>query len=226
MRQVVRLRRDDVVLGLESGARGPLELRWRLELALRRAGTDHFDFLLLGKDEQRWARAFIAQARQLRDKGKIRFVAVAYETAPDAKLAAIANDDIVEVLHARVNAIRPEPPSAAAARTRQVGLVALNAAAYGALLRPFDGEARVPTVADCYRFALSQPGVRVCLASAPTVPELDAALRALARGPMNEDELAWMRKVGKRAMQTGVPAQAPKSCGLTQTNEIPAFLIP
>jgi len=55
----------------------------------------------------------------------------------------------------------------------------------------------VPTAADCYRYVLSRPEVDVCLSGPGYAAQMCAALDALRRGPMTEDELAWMRRVGR-----------------------------
>jgi predicted aldo/keto reductase-like oxidoreductase len=69
-----------------------------------------------------------------------------------------------------------------------------------AILRPAHaipaGEKR-PTAADCYRFVLTRPEVDVCMTGPASGAEMDAALEALRLGPMTEDELAWMKRVGR-----------------------------
>jgi predicted aldo/keto reductase-like oxidoreductase len=55
---------------------------------------------------------------------------------------------------------------------------------------------RVPDASDCYRFALTSPHVHATLAGPKDGRELDAALTALDRGPLDAGELAWMRRVG------------------------------
>ena len=63
-----------------------------------------------------------------------------------------------------------------------------------------------PTGTDCYRFALSHPQVDMCLAGPDNVEHMKQALAALELGPMDEDELAWMRGIGDHiyATATGV----------------------
>ena len=78
------------------------------------------------------------------------------------------------------------------------GVVAYTATRWGDLLNPSltpEGEA-TPRASDCYRFALSHPAVQVCLAGPKDRAELDEALCALDRGPMSDEELAWMKRVG------------------------------
>jgi predicted aldo/keto reductase-like oxidoreductase len=56
---------------------------------------------------------------------------------------------------------------------------------------------RVPTATDCYRYVLSRPEVDVCMTGPSNEARMEDALEALRRGPMSEDELAWMRRVGR-----------------------------
>jgi predicted aldo/keto reductase-like oxidoreductase len=56
---------------------------------------------------------------------------------------------------------------------------------------------RVPTAVDCYRFVLSHPEVDVCLTGPANAAQMTEALQALRLGPMSQDELDWMRRVGR-----------------------------
>src|SRR5678816_75154 len=79
------------------------------------------------------------------------------------------------------------------------GIVAFTATRWGSLVDPRavpEGEPR-PRGSDCYRFALSHPDVDMTLCGPKNRAELSEALLALDRGPMSDDELAWMRRVGK-----------------------------
>ena len=55
---------------------------------------------------------------------------------------------------------------------------------------------RVPSATDCYRFVLSNPAIHVCMTGPANEAHAAEALRAIELGPMNEEELAWMRRVG------------------------------
>jgi hypothetical protein len=78
------------------------------------------------------------------------------------------------------------------------GVVAYTATRWGALLDPALTPKGDPTPrgSDCYRFALTNPAVDVVIAGPRNGAELDEAMAALDRGPMSDDELAWMRRVG------------------------------
>ncbi len=86
------------------------------------------------------------------------------------------------------------------------GVVAFTATRWGSLVDPSKTPAGEPTprASDCYRFALTHPAVDVVLAGPRDGAELDEALAAIDRGPMSDDELAWMKRVGQAVRQ---PAQ-------------------
>ena len=79
------------------------------------------------------------------------------------------------------------------------GLVAFTATSWRQLLNPkkIPPGDRVPTATDCYRFVMSNPAVDVCMTGPATEQHVREATEALDRGPMNEEELAWMRRVGQ-----------------------------
>ena len=73
-------------------------------------------------------------------------------------------------------------------------VITFNNTCYGRLLRP-RGERPAPSAADCYRYSLSQPGVRMCLSAPATMGQLADTL-AVVRDPTISDDrkaqlIAW-----------------------------------
>ncbi len=52
---------------------------------------------------------------------------------------------------------------------------------------------------DCYRFCLSSPHVDVVLNGPANEQQLDENLAAVEKGPLSDDEMRWMRDLGKAA---------------------------
>ena len=78
------------------------------------------------------------------------------------------------------------------------GVCAYTATRWGSLIDPRKvpaGES-VPRAGDCYRFNLSHPGVDMTLCGPSNREHVREACEALAKGPLDEGELAWMRRVG------------------------------
>ena len=141
-----------------------------------------------------------AACQRLREQGLVRHIALSTHNRP--LVAQLAHDADIEIFHVRYNAVHPGaerdifphlPPE------NPPGLVSFTATSWKQLLNPRrvpSGE-RVPTAADCYRFVLSNPSVDVCLTGPKTQEHVEEAIRAVAQGPMAEEELAWMRRVGQ-----------------------------
>ena len=86
-------------------------------------------------------------------------------------------------------------------KNRDPGLVVFNVAHEGHKLisdppTGYPPGLFVPTIPDCYRYALSNPYVDVVLAGISSRHELDAALAALEKGPLSLEECQYLREYG------------------------------
>jgi aryl-alcohol dehydrogenase-like predicted oxidoreductase len=198
IRHCARRRREDVVLALQSYTRVGATMRLSVEQALLRLRLDFADFLILGWWNHAPPARILDAARALVDAGRVRHLMVSgHERGLFPVLAA---DPTFEAIMVRYNAAHPGAetevfPKLPAPRP---GVVAYTATRWGGLVDPRlvpPGEPR-PRGSDCYRFALAHPSVDLVLAGPKDAAELDEALAALDRGPMDADEIAWMKRVG------------------------------
>jgi len=206
----LRPQRDRFVLVIQSYMRVARLLGWSLERALRALNFDHADILLLGMWNKPVAPRILDAARRLKERGLARYLAVS--THKRALVPLLADGRDFDVVHFRYNAAHPGaekdifPHLPAANRP---GLVSFTATSWGQLLGKaslqgfFNGGHRLPknepapTATDCYRYVLTRPEVDVCLSGPADAAQMDQALEALRLGPMTEDELAWMQRVGR-----------------------------
>ncbi len=80
------------------------------------------------------------------------------------------------------------------------GVVSFTATDWQKLLKPKKmppGEKPL-TAADCYRFALSNPSVDVCMMGAKSIEQMRENLAVLKDGPLTERELEHVQVVGQR----------------------------
>ncbi len=191
--------RSRFVLVIQSYSRAGMLVAWSTEMALRKLGLDYADVLLLGLWNKPVAPGILEAARKLRERGLVRHLAISSHSRPlIPKLAAESDFD---VLHFRYNAAHPGaeidifPYLRAANRP---GMVAYTATSWGQLLngKKLPSGVRVPTAADCYRYVLTRPEIDVCMSGPANAVEVNAAIEALDRGPMNEEELSWMQRAG------------------------------
>jgi predicted aldo/keto reductase-like oxidoreductase len=206
----LRPQRDRFVLVIQSYTRAAGLMAWSLERALRALSYDRADVLLLGMWNKPVSPRILDAARQLKQRGLVRFLAVSTHQRTLVPQIATAND--FDIVHFRYNAAHPGAekdifPHLPA--LNRPGLVAFTATSWGQLLgklslqgslmggHPIPKGERVPTATDCYRYVLSCPEVDVCMTGPSNAARMDEALEALRRGPMSEDESAWMRRVGR-----------------------------
>ena len=194
-------KRDRFVLVVQSYTRMASLLGWSLERALRNLNFSHADILLLGLWNHKPPDRIFDAARKLRERGLIRHIAVSTHQRP--LVEQLSTDPDINVVHVRYNAVHtgaerevfPRLPGS----EQRPGMVAFTATSWRQLLDPKrvpSGE-KVPAAVDCYRFVLSNPAVDVCMTGPATEDQSAEALKALDLGPMSEDEMAWMRRVGE-----------------------------
>jgi aryl-alcohol dehydrogenase-like predicted oxidoreductase len=214
----LRPQRERFILVIQSYTRIAGLMAWSLERALRTLGFDYTDVLLLGMWNKPVPPRILAAAQRLKERGLARYLAVS--THKRATVPAIAAGNDFDIVHFRYNAVHPGaetdifPHLPAAHRP---GMVSFTATSWGQLLGkktlpglfnrayPLPKSERAPSPTDCYRYVLTRPEVDVCLTGPANVGQMERALEALRRGPMSEEELAWMRRVGRAV--AGKPIQ-------------------
>ena len=86
-------------------------------------------------------------------------------------------------------------------------MIAYTATRWGHLLDPTkmpEGQS-LPTGSDCYRFALSHPAVDLVLCGPADRAQMQEALKALERGPLDPDEMKRMHEIGDHVYVTHKP---------------------
>jgi len=204
LRHVARRNREGVVLTVQSYSRVASLLRPSVEIALRRAGVEYFDFLLLGMWNAPPGQRMVEAALRLRAQGKVRHLMLSTHNRPSLPehfRAFEAGRSPYDAFMVRYNAVHrgaeqdvfPHLPT-----SLPPGLITYTATRWGHLLDPAKmppGEAP-PPARDCYRFALSQPAVGMVLCGPANREQMQEALRALDAGPLAADEQARMRRLG------------------------------
>jgi aryl-alcohol dehydrogenase-like predicted oxidoreductase len=190
-----------MVVVLQSYSRHGLLLRRRIESGLRRLSLDYADILLLGWHNRPLSPRLMETALQLQQRGRVRHIAVSGHNRP--MFQQFAWDSRIEVLMMRYNAAHRGAEKEAFPHLRRqgepkVGVVCYTATRWGTLIDPRNTPPglRTPTAVDCYRFVLTNPNVDVCLTGPASTEQMEANLKALELGPLSEEEMDWMRKVG------------------------------
>jgi aryl-alcohol dehydrogenase-like predicted oxidoreductase len=176
-------------------------LRRSLENALRRLKTDYIDvFHYLGvMKPSQFGPGVREELAELQRDGLVKAVAIScHDRRYAGQLAASGDLDVVMV---RYNAAHPgaEQDVFPHVSARGVGVVSYTATRWTYLLRRPKGwpaAEPVATAGQCYRFVLSNPHVDVVLTAPRSERELLENLKEVARGPLPEDEMTFMRRFG------------------------------
>lgn len=139
---------------------------------------------------------------RLKASGKVRFTGMSSHNR--LLLGRMVRGEIeapVDFFHARYNAVHtgaeqdifPHLP-----QENRHGVVVFTATCWRKLLKAKKmppGEAPL-TAADCYRFVLSNPDVNICITAPSSARRMEENLTALARGPLSEEEMTRIRRIG------------------------------
>lgn len=200
IRRIVRNgKREELVLVLQSYARYGGVLRSFFLKGLGKLGLDSADVLLLGWHNALPSSRVLDAAFKLRDEGRVKSIALSGHNRP--LFPELAGDPRFGLFHVRYNAVHrgaeqeifPKLPEG-----DRPGIVTFTTTRWGDLLNPKKmppGEAPLRG-SDCYRFALSHPTVDVCMCGPKDLAQTREALSALDLGPLSDEEMARMRRIG------------------------------
>jgi aryl-alcohol dehydrogenase-like predicted oxidoreductase len=203
LRQVFRTRRHELIVatGGYNWILWRSNLRRVLEKRLRQLDTDHLDvFMFLGvmKPEHFPDRVQEEMVR-LREEGKVRAIGI---STHDRRLAGdLAARGALDVLMIRYNAAHrgAETDVFPHLAAHDPGLVSYTATRWTQLLRRTKGwpaGGPIPTAGQAYRFVLSNPHVDLALTAPTSAKQLEENLAEVAKGPLPEEEMAFMRDYG------------------------------
>jgi aryl-alcohol dehydrogenase-like predicted oxidoreductase len=139
---------------------------------------------------------------ELVKRGLVRYVGASFHSRRMAR-TYLPQLDVVMLRYnlGHIGAERDVFPYLAEDKTQNPGVVAFNVAHRGNLFlsQPPPGYPPglpVPSIPDCYRFALSQPQVDLVLTGMNRREQIDAALAALEKGAMCHEECEFLRGYG------------------------------
>lgn len=197
--------RDRLVVAIQSYARFGYLMEWFFRYNLKSMGLEQADVLVLGWHNRRPFSGLVRRAQNFRDKGLCKFLAMSgHQRSLFPQMDEEAQFDL---FHVRYNAAHrgAEEEIFPHLKTKcRPGIVSYTATRWGQLLNPQKmppGES-VPAPSDCYRFALSNPSVDVCMCGPRNMIQMREALSALDLGPLNEDEMVRMRRIGDYVRST------------------------
>lgn len=191
-------KRDELVVVIQDFRRSSKGLEKSLMRGLKKLGIDYADVLLLGWHKKPPKPKIMDAAENLRKQGAFRYLGLSSHNRP--LFAELAKDSRFDLFHIRYNAanrgaeqdIFPHLPE------DRPGIVIFNATKNMSLVKSkkIPADKKRPTAGDCYRFVLANPHVDVAISAPSKASYLEQNLAEVAKGPMTDEELEWMRRIG------------------------------
>jgi aryl-alcohol dehydrogenase-like predicted oxidoreductase len=191
--------RDDLIIVIQSYSRSSFLMQVFVEKALKSLSLDYADILLLGWHNNVPSQKLLDKAMVMKQRGLYRFLGISGHNR--SLFPQLARGGKFDIFHIRYNAAHRGAEQEAfpfVQGERGPGIVSYTATRWGQLLsakKMPPGEAP-PSASDCYRFVLSNPAVDVCICGPKDRDQMREALRTLELGPLTQDQLVRMRKIG------------------------------
>lgn len=195
---IAKGKRDELVLVIQDFRRSTKGLEKSLMRGLKKLGLDYADVLLLGWHNKPPKPKLLDEAEKLREQGLFRCLGLSSHKRP--LFPQLAKDPRYGLFHIRYNAANrgaeedlfpylPEerPGTVIFQATRRMSLAKSN---------KIPSDEKRPTAGDSYRFVLSNPYVDAVITGPSSAQQLEENLAEVAKGPMTEEELEWMRRIG------------------------------
>jgi predicted aldo/keto reductase-like oxidoreductase len=213
IRNLAPRHREELCIVLARPTKGGFFLQNFVERWLKKLKVEQVDAVLLQDQGKPPGQKLVDRVQRLRDSGTVRFVGMSSHNRP--LFGKIARGEVkapVDFFQVRYNAVHtgaeqdifPHLP-----QENRPGIVIFTATCWGKLLKPrlMPAGERPPAPADCYRFVLSHPDVNVCVTGPSTAAQMEDNLKALDAGPLDEEEMARVRRIGKHIY--GISGAAP-----------------
>jgi aryl-alcohol dehydrogenase-like predicted oxidoreductase len=194
--------RDELCIVLARPLLRSFHLESYVERWLRKLGLEWVDLMFQGVRKPP-SQKLTDRVQRLKESGVVRFVGMSSHKR--LLLGEIARGTVkapVDFFHVRYNAVHtgaeqdvfPHLP-----QEKRPGIVIFTATCWRKLLKPklMPAGERPLAATDCYRFVLSHPDVNVCVTAPSTAAQMEDNLEALDAGPLDEEEMARVRRIGK-----------------------------
>jgi aryl-alcohol dehydrogenase-like predicted oxidoreductase len=201
IRNLLPTHRDELVIALQSYDRSGILMKTFHERGLKSLGIERADVLILGWHNQEPAERILSAALKLKEEGKVRYIAMSGHHRPLFGELAGQDDSPIDIFMVRYNAAHPGAEQDIfphIGEGERPGVTAYTATCWGKLLKPGkmpDGEAPM-TASECYRFALSNPLVDLCMTGPADDEQMREALRTLKDGPLSHEDMDRVRRIG------------------------------
>jgi aryl-alcohol dehydrogenase-like predicted oxidoreductase len=201
LKNIARREREKIVIAVQSYDHLGFFNKSAVEKALVALDIEYADILIMGWFNYIPGGRILDRCLALVEKKKIRFIGMSGHKRTTFGALARMDKSPFDVFMVRYNAAHRGAESDIfphLKKENRPGVTVYTATSWRKLLKPGKmppGEAPL-SASDCYRFVLSNPNVDLCHFGPASEEQMDEGLTALAKGPLSEDEMARIRKIG------------------------------
>ncbi len=211
IKRIIQADREKHIIALLGWGYFGLQIRASVENNLRKLKTDYLDVFKLGwlGRTSLYNASTIKELVQLKKEGKIKAIGTSIHNRKRA--GKLAQDSEIDLFMIRYNAKHTgaEEDIFPYLKKRNPALISYTALAWKQLIRPLQGisiekwpgtsTTPVPPLTPelCYRFVLTNLDVHVVLTGPQNREQLQNNFNALKQGPLNADEMDWIRAYGR-----------------------------
>jgi len=195
---IAKGQRAELIVVIQAFRRTRKGLEKSLMRGLQELGLDYADILLFGWYNKPPKQKLLDEAETLKTQGAFKYLGLS--THKRSLIPELAKDLRFDLYHIRYNAANrgAEEDIFPLLPEERPGIVAFQTTRRMSLVKSgkIPSAEKRPTAGDCYRFALSNPYVDVITSAPSTAAQMEENLVEVAKGPMTEEELSWMHRIG------------------------------
>jgi predicted aldo/keto reductase-like oxidoreductase len=194
-------KREEILVATGSESRNNSELNEYLERVRHRLNLDVVDVFFLEyispNEDLAQIQILLDELHTWKEKGLIRYVGVTVHNRQVA-MKLIENRHFDVLMHRYNMAHRKaEENVLPAAKSADIPVIAFTCTRWGSLLKGHpDWRGKIPTAADCYRYALANNAVRMALTAPQTNTQLDENLQVLKNPELSFSEKSLWQSYG------------------------------
>lgn len=191
-------KRDELIVVIQDFRRTRLGVERSLMRGLKKLGVEYADVLLLGWHNKPPNPKVLDACEKLKEKQAFRYLGISgHKRALFPELAKESRYDLFQIRYNAANRGAEEDIFPHLPKDRP-GIVSFTATRRMSLVKSkkIPPDEKRPTAGDCYRFVITNPAVDVVITAPSSAAQLKENMREVNLGPLSQDELDWMRRIG------------------------------
>ena len=201
LKPLLKQRREKILVATGSESRKKNSLDQYLELVRHRLNIDIVDVFFIEyispADDLAQIKTLLEELHNWKEKGWIRYVGVTFHNRPIG-IKLIENEQFDLLMHRYNMAHRKaEQDVLPAAKSADIPVIAFTCTRWGSLLKGHPNwSGKIPTAADCYRYALTNNAVRIALTAPETLTQFNENLQVLKNPFLSSSEKSLWQSYG------------------------------